>query len=79
MMGVHKILAGTVRSFATAVLSLRDPNDSYSSADGTHEIRLQLPATTGKGAPSAEKPLPGEVNYLIGNDPSKWITNLKIY
>jgi hypothetical protein len=28
---------------------------------------------------TAEEPLPGKVNYLLGNDPSRWIANLSTY
>ncbi len=28
---------------------------------------------------SGEKPLGGEINYLIGNDPSKWVSHLETY
>src|SRR5207244_12907628 len=28
---------------------------------------------------AAEQPLPGKVNYLRGNDPSKWQTNVPTY
>ena len=29
--------------------------------------------------PSAEKELPGKVNYLIGNDPAQWHTNVPVF
>src|SRR5579859_8165619 len=34
---------------------------------------------TRSAAPTGEDPLPGKVNYFLGNDPSKWLTDLPTY
>jgi hypothetical protein len=73
-----------------AVLALgADPSaakDLEGSGNHTHQsntpsdvIRLQLLGAHSVSAPSAEQALPGKVNYFIGNDPSKWRTNVPTY
>jgi hypothetical protein len=42
-------------------------------------IRLRLQGASHASRPMAEEPLPGRVNYFIGNDPSKWHTNVATY
>jgi len=42
-------------------------------------IRLRLLGGSTAASPVGESPLPGRVNYLIGNDPSKWLTNVSTY
>ena len=42
-------------------------------------LRLAVVGTRPAATPSAEGPLPGRVNYLIGNDPSKWRTDVPTY
>jgi hypothetical protein len=45
---------------------------------GSDVIRLQVLGTRA-AEPTAERPLPGVVNYFIGNDPSKWRTGVKTF
>lgn len=45
---------------------------------GSHVIRLEVLGARA-AAPAAEKPLPGVVNYFIGNDPSQWRTDVKTF
>ena len=42
-------------------------------------IRLRVQGADAHSRPTAEEPLPGRVNYYIGNDPSKWHTNVATY
>ncbi|MDE2218968.1 MAG: Ig-like domain repeat protein [Gammaproteobacteria bacterium] len=42
-------------------------------------IALDPVRTSGARAPAAELPLTGEVNYLIGNDPHRWLTGIDTY
>ena len=42
-------------------------------------VRMQLLGTAASPAISGLDPLPGTANYLIGNDPKKWHTNLPTY
>ncbi|HME69297.1 MAG TPA: SBBP repeat-containing protein, partial [Myxococcota bacterium] len=45
----------------------------------TDVIRLQLMGAHSDAPPTAEQPLQGRVNYLIGNDPSHWRTDVPTY
>ena len=42
-------------------------------------IHLRVQGADSHSLPTAEEPLPGRVNYFIGNDPSKWHTNIANY
>ena len=42
-------------------------------------LRLRFEGATATPALTATDPLSGSVNYLIGNDPAKWRTNLPTY
>ena len=42
-------------------------------------IRMQLVGANSAPAMTGLEPLPGKVNYLIGNDPSKWQTQVPLY
>jgi len=42
-------------------------------------IRLRMQGANLALNPAAEEPLPGRVNYFIGNDPSKWHTSVATY
>jgi hypothetical protein len=46
---------------------------------GDDKIRMRLTGSSSDKAPTAEQPLPGTVNYFIGNDPAKWLTNVSTY
>ena len=64
-----------------AVLSLaasQDPGGKGQNADPA-QIRILLQGAQASPAPHAEQTLPGRINYLIGNDPSKWRTDLATY
>ncbi len=69
------------RAYAIA-LSERGAVLSLSPNAGEHAaavIRLGLQGAARTPVPVAEAPLPGRVNYLIGSDRSKWLTNLRTY
>ena len=56
-----------------ATLDLRGP-------DGAPVvIRLELEGASAAPAPEAEQPLPTLAHYFIGNDPSRWLTNVPSY
>ena len=64
-----------------AVLSLaasQGPGGKGQSADPA-QIRILIEGAQASPAPHAEQGLPGRINYLIGNDPSKWRTDLATY
>jgi hypothetical protein len=72
-------------AFLTAggmVLSLRPgsltpaPN---TSASGSKTVQLRLIGSAGHPAASGEDPQPGKANYFLGNDPTKWRTNVPTY
>jgi beta-lactam-binding protein with PASTA domain len=48
-------------------------------ASGSDVIRLKLLGARGAVKPAAEQPLPGIVNYIIGNDPTQWRTGVKTF
>ena len=42
-------------------------------------IRMELPGASRRAVVTGDGQLPGNANYLIGNDPSKWRTNISTY
>jgi len=48
-------------------------------ASGGNVIRMQLVGANSAPAMTGLEALPGKVNYLIGNDPSKWQTQVPLY
>jgi hypothetical protein len=48
-------------------------------ASGGSVIRMQLVGANAAPAMAGVEELPGKVNYLIGNDPSKWQTHVALY
>lgn len=42
-------------------------------------VRLKLTGASADARPAGEEPLPGKVNYLIGNDPAKWHASVPTY
>ncbi len=48
-------------------------------ASGGSVIRMQLVGANSAPAMAGVEELPGKVNYLIGNDPSKWQTEVPLY
>jgi hypothetical protein len=60
-----------------AWLSLASGVARPSQASAT--IRLAVQGSRAAVAPVAEEPLPGRVNYFIGNDPSKWLKGVETY
>lgn len=64
-----------------AVLTLRNPSSTSAQkaqSAGT-ALRLKLLGANGHPAVTGRDELPGKVNYLIGNDPSKWLRNVPTY
>lgn len=55
-----------------AVLALRSPQ-------GARPLTLRLTGANAGAKARAEDPLPGRSNYYIGNDPSRWRTNIPNY
>jgi hypothetical protein len=49
------------------------------ASDSPQVIRLRVRGANRASTPTAEDPLPGRVNYFIGNDPSQWRTNIATY
>jgi hypothetical protein len=46
------------------------------AGDDTHNVQMQFLGANPAAAISGGDPLPGKVNYFLGNDPSRWRTNL---
>jgi hypothetical protein len=57
-----------------AALAFGVPN-----AQAAKVIHLRVQGADLNSRPRAEEPLPGRVNYFIGNDPSKWRTDVATY
>jgi hypothetical protein len=53
-------------------------NQGAALGSGSHVIRLEVLGARAT-PPAAEKPLPGVVNYFIGNDPAQWRTGVKTF
>ncbi|HEX8896161.1 MAG TPA: SBBP repeat-containing protein, partial [Terriglobales bacterium] len=49
------------------------------SVISTSLVRLRLRQSNFASAPVPEEPLRGKTNYLIGNDPAKWRTNVSLF
>lgn len=58
-----------------AVLSLAQGPE----AETPDVLRLEVVGARGAVRPSAEAPLPGRVNYIIGSDPTRWHTGVATY
>ena len=52
---------------------------SSQTSKAAKAIRLRVQGADHASIPAAEEPLPGRVNYFIGNDPSKWHTDVATY
>ena len=57
-----------------AVLQLRAPGGEKSTV-----LRLNLAGANARARVSGHDPLPGHVNYFIGNDPAKWRTGVPTF
>ena len=54
-----------------ATLALQSPQSS-----AVDLLRLKLAGARDHKAPQAMEPLPGHTNYILGNDPAKWHSNI---
>src|SRR5437899_219973 len=60
--------------------SLRSPRPTEGEGQGEGAVlRMQLEGANPSPLASGLEPLPGIVNYFIGNDPKKWRTNIPTY
>jgi hypothetical protein len=62
-----------------AVLALRKPASAAMPRAASDAVRMQLAGADRAARPAAEEPLPGTVNYFVGNDPAGWRTNIPTY
>ena len=66
-------------SSSDALLTLRAPlGDEASGIAEQHTLRIGFPGATPTQVEAVDE-LPGKVNYLIGNDPQNWRTNIPTY
>ncbi|SFS04260.1 Beta-propeller repeat-containing protein [Granulicella pectinivorans] len=78
----HGARYGVALTAEGAMLSLdAGPVDAAKSDSLRHfdQIRLELPRGNRHAQAAAEEKLGGRVNYLLGNDPAKWHTDLPTY
>ena len=62
------------------IFSAPQPSDSGPrTPDSGLVLRLQLVGANPNPHIAGLEELPGKVNYLLGNDPTKWRTNLPTY
>jgi Bacterial Ig-like domain (group 3)/Beta-propeller repeat len=54
-------------------------SDGATLASDGNTLRLHVVGSRDGVAPVAEQPLPGVVNYYVGNDPKIWLTGIKTY
>jgi len=59
-----------------AVLSLRKPGKDSATTD---VVRMVLSGANAETEPEGLERLPGTVNYVLGNDPARWHTNVPNY
>jgi Domain of unknown function DUF11/Bacterial Ig-like domain (group 2)/Divergent InlB B-repeat domain len=67
-----------VSSRSNAFAPFQSPLVTTKSSRG-NAIRMQLVGANSAPAMTGVEALPGKVNYLIGNDPSKWQTHVALY
>ncbi len=59
-----------------AVLTLRHSNGARRSLPQSSVVRMTLEGASANAAVNGTDQLPGKSNYLIGNDPAKWHTDI---
>lgn len=69
----------TVSLTSDGVALLLEPKRRRHSASAPTVLRMKLSAANPRARVIAEEELPGKVNYLIGNDPTRWRTNIPTY
>ena len=62
-----------------AAAHLAATNQRQTSAETSAAIRMQFVGGNPRAQVAAGSPLPGTINYYIGNDPSKWQQGVKQY
>ncbi len=66
-----------------SVLTLRSPqssaSDGHAPSTSSSALRLRLLGTNARATATGTDELPGKANYFIGNDRSKWRTNIPTY
>jgi len=67
------------RSQESALGGLRQPASEYGLPAGDSVLRLHLAGANLRSSVTGADPLPGKAHYLLGNDPSRWRTNLPTY
>jgi hypothetical protein len=70
-------LESNYKSFESAVVGARPSMLDHESSSTT--IRMQFVGSKSTPEMASGEALPGEVNYLIGNDPKQWHSNLPTY
>ena len=54
-------------------------DDEAQTAAATDVVRMQLAGANGKAEPVGADRLPGTANYILGNDPAQWHTNVPTF
>jgi hypothetical protein len=62
-----------------AVLHAKNPGQRKAQQDSTAVVRMRLAGGNSLAKVSASGQLPGKSNYFLGNDPSKWRTDVPHY
>jgi hypothetical protein len=62
-----------------AVLGLRNAGSVAKDGDRSRVLRMRLKGASRTARARAIDPLPGRVNYLLGNDPRKWRRNVRTH
>lgn len=60
------------------VLAMAHGSD-HKSGDMTDTVKIEFTGANQSASYEGEHPLPGVINYLIGNDSSKWISEIRSY
>ncbi len=71
--------AGATSSLPTSSELLTASRWSGSEAQGQALLHMQLLGADPAARPAVDSPLPGKVNFLVGDDPSRWRSGIPTY
>jgi hypothetical protein len=75
--GYTAFLTGNGMTLSLRASAVQAPSNQISAATAT--VQLALVGATPTPAVSGENPQPGKVNYFVGNNPVKWLTNIPTF
>lgn len=65
--------------FLSPTEALLEVRNARRDTAGSLSVRMKLAGADARAEASGTDPLPGKINYFIGNDPGYWLTNVPAY